>query len=70
MKNICKFDCCKRKLKITDFTCKYCDLKYCINHRLPEEHNCNIDFAKLKENEDKDKIINNMKCVASKIDNI
>jgi len=62
----CNLECCKKKLKITDFTCGYCNLKYCMSHRLPEDHNCNIDFSKLKEDK-KDIMIDNMKCVAPKI---
>ena len=35
----CRCLLCKKKLKITDFPCK-CDGRYCVEHRLPESHNC------------------------------
>ena len=41
--NFCEFDGCKRKLKLTDFSCK-CEKIFCRLHRLPENHNCTYDY--------------------------
>lgn len=34
---------CKKKLKLTDITCK-CGNRYCSEHRLSEQHSCDYDF--------------------------
>ncbi|MBR9701536.1 hypothetical protein GOV13_01300 [Candidatus Pacearchaeota archaeon] len=31
---------CGRKIKNFPFKCRYCNEKYCSNHRLPEDHSC------------------------------
>ena len=36
---------CKKKLKLTDMECR-CGNIYCIEHRLPEAHNCTFDYQK------------------------
>lgn len=36
---------CNKKLKLTDFQCSYCKIKFCAIHRLPERHNCKHDFT-------------------------
>jgi len=43
----CQHESCKKKLSITDFPCK-CEKKYCVNHRLPETHNC-VSIEKARE---------------------
>lgn len=44
-KNRCHHSGCKKKLKLTDTECK-CGFKYCLNHRMPESHNCPFDHKK------------------------
>jgi len=61
--NICFFEECNKKIKITDFKCR-CDHIYCSIHRLPETHKCNHNY-KLSSSENK-KIIEDMKCVNEK----
>jgi hypothetical protein len=41
--NRCSHAECKRKLMLTDVTCK-CDKRYCISHRHPESHSCAFDY--------------------------
>lgn len=41
--NRCSHNECKRKLMLTDITCK-CDKRYCITHRHPETHSCSFDY--------------------------
>ena len=36
--------CCKKKLALSDFTCDKCQTRFCVTHRLPEEHACSHDF--------------------------
>ena len=64
--NCCAFENCNRKLKLTDLGCK-CEKRFCKIHRLPEDHNCVYDY---KENNNKQKKIEAMKCVSDKIDKI
>lgn len=39
----CSFIGCNTKLSLLDLECK-CKNKYCLLHRLPEDHNCSYDF--------------------------
>lgn len=39
----CQAEGCKFKIKIFTGECSTCDKKYCRRHRLPFEHNCNVD---------------------------
>ena len=64
--NYCAFENCSRKLKFTDLSCR-CNKIFCNLHRLPELHNCKYNY---KENINKEKKINEMKCVGKKIDKI
>tara|TARA_B100001175_G_C18955335_1_gene377914 strand:+ start:238 stop:453 length:216 start_codon:yes stop_codon:yes gene_type:complete len=64
--NCCAFEDCNRKLKLTDYACK-CENKFCKIHRLPEDHNCLYDY---KENNNKQKKIEAMKCILDKIGKI
>lgn len=34
---------CQKKLKLTDLSCR-CTLRFCAQHRAPEEHACTFDF--------------------------
>jgi predicted nucleic acid binding AN1-type Zn finger protein len=61
--NCCAIEDCNRKLKLTDYACK-CKKKFCKIHRLPEDHNCVYDY---KENNNKQKKIEAMKCILDKI---
>jgi len=42
--NRCSHVDCKRKLLLTDMTCK-CAHRYCSGHRHPETHSCTYDFT-------------------------
>jgi len=64
--NYCEFDGCKRKLKLTDFSCK-CEKTFCRIHRFPENHNCIYDY---KENNNKENKIDKLKCISLKIEKI
>jgi hypothetical protein len=68
-KSICDLDGCNKKIKLVNqlmSTC-YCGKTHCGFHRLSETHKCDYDFRSKINFEDK---IKEMKCVASKIDNI
>jgi len=65
-RNCCAFENCNRKLKLIDFACK-CEKIFCKIHRLPENHNCVYDY---KENNNKEKKIEEMKCILDKINKI
>jgi len=41
--NRCSHSECKRKLLLTDITCK-CEKRYCTSHRHPESHMCAFDY--------------------------
>lgn len=43
-KNRCAL--CNCKLKITDIECR-CEFKYCMTHRMPENHECNVDYKEI-----------------------
>ena len=45
-KKRCSFAGCKVKLKLSDVECR-CKLKFCSKHRLPEQHQCSIDYKNL-----------------------
>ena len=50
---------CNKKLKLSDMMCR-CKKRYCLKHRLPEDHNCSVDY----------KNVNPLKleaCVADKV---
>ena len=38
---------CNKKTSIYGINCKHCSIEYCKYHRLPEDHNCGIDFISL-----------------------
>ena len=62
----CAFEGCKKKIKLTDYPCK-CEVIYCKFHRDPLIHNCIYDY---KENNNKQKKIEALKCVSEKLDKI
>ena len=43
LRNICNFDGCNKKLKITDIECK-CKKIFCKIHKYPEDHYCLYDY--------------------------
>jgi hypothetical protein len=48
--------------------CKFCKCKFCLNHRLPETHNCiNMNICKNKAFNNNSNKVMSEKCVASKI---
>jgi predicted nucleic acid binding AN1-type Zn finger protein len=42
-KKRCSLSTCKHKLTLTDMKCR-CTLRYCQQHRLPENHSCSFNF--------------------------
>jgi len=56
--NICAFENCNKKLKITDYPCK-CGIIYCKFHRDPLIHNCSYDYKEntLKQNQPGDRAL-------------
>jgi predicted nucleic acid binding AN1-type Zn finger protein len=44
MTQCCKVGC-KKKLKLSDTPCR-CELRFCLKHRLPENHDCKFDYKK------------------------
>jgi predicted nucleic acid binding AN1-type Zn finger protein len=41
--NRCFHSDCKKKLLLSDPTCK-CKERYCMSHRMPEDHACSFDY--------------------------
>tara|TARA_B100000902_G_scaffold372649_1_gene399839 strand:- start:115 stop:336 length:222 start_codon:yes stop_codon:yes gene_type:complete len=64
--NICAFEDCTKKIKITDFACK-CEIFYCKFHKDPLNHKCSYDY---KETNNKQKIIEDLKCKPTKLQKI
>ena len=64
--NTCAFQNCTKKIKLTDFACK-CENFYCKFHKDPLIHDCSYDY---KENNKKQKLIENMECKSEKIQKI
>eukprot|EP00946_MAST-07B_sp_MAST-7B-sp1_P003000 g3000.t1 len=46
---------CKKKLKLSDTPCR-CELRFCLAHRLPENHRCTYDFTKRANDNLKERI--------------
>lgn len=61
----CSYEGCNKKLFLTDFACN-CEKKFCQLHRLPEAHECKIDY-KTKAKERLKKRLLSEKTVADKI---
>ena len=62
-KNICNFDGCNKKLKITDMSCK-CEKIFCKIHKFPEDHKCSFNY---KSEDMKRKTIESLECKSYKI---
>ena len=62
-KNICAFENCNKKLKLTDYPCK-CENIYCKFHRNTLIHNCIYDY---KENILKQNKIESLLCKSNKV---
>ena len=60
----CMMDSCKKKLKFFHYQCR-CKQYYCLKHRASEVHACTYDY---KKNLNKEKLIDEMKCVSKQID--
>ena len=61
----CTFDGCKKKIHLINFTCDYCNKKFCLKHRLPEIHLC-----KCQKIIDIDKVSKELRCVNEKLNKI
>ena len=67
-KNTCKYGDCKKRAAVIIGNCRYCQLKFCSSHRLPEVHSgIGIDECKKLALDRNSKILIAGKCVASKI---
>ncbi len=55
----CFMDGCNKRLKLTDMECR-CENRYCSKHRLPECHNCNVNYKNVNP-------LKLEKCVAEKV---
>lgn len=64
----CAFPDCKKKSVIIVGDCKNCELNYCLEHRLPEYHQCEKMEEKRKAELKKiEKKLMSEKCVDDKI---
>ena len=45
MKPLCALETCKKRLSLTDITCR-CKLRFCPSHRPAEDHDCAYDYKK------------------------
>ena len=64
----CGLDECREKIALIIGECKYCENKFCLKHRLPEDHLC-VNLSKKKFN-DRSKVENKLlseKCVNIKL---
>jgi len=66
--NKCDFVDCAKKPAVIIGDCKFCSLKFCAQHRLPETHDCsNIkDCRQQSFEKNKEKLLKE-KCVATKV---
>ena len=62
----CAHECCNKKLTVLKFTCK-CEQTFCIKHKNSEDHMCTYDF---KNNNNLDELIEEHKCISTKIKSI
>lgn len=67
-KNSCSFENCNARVVFMIGDCKWCNLKYCQEHRIPEAHYCSgLDKCKQNSFDINASSVNSMKCVSSKI---
>lgn len=67
----CHFENCKKKTISITGMCKFCSYEYCINHNMPELHNCNQFSTHLASIREKHReMLLSSKCVANKIEHI
>ena len=62
----CQHTDCKKKLSLMKIQCK-CGLYFCDLHRYHTEHQCTFNY---RENIDKDKVVDDLRCVNDKIDKL
>lgn len=62
----CGYTECKKKLSLTDSDCR-CGIRFCMNHRHAETHNCTYDYRAAGR-----ALLSsiNVQCVASKLDKV
>ena len=69
-KNRCNVKGCKGRIVLMVGHCKWCDLDFCQEHRIPECHNCH-NLTKCKEESfKKNEALNSINCQFKKIDTI
>ncbi len=44
---------CKKSIPTLNFKCSYCEHYFCINHRLPEDHICHINYKSIVKQHNK-----------------
>ena len=55
----CNLDGCTKKLKLSDMECR-CGKRFCLIHRLPEQHSCSINYKNINP-------IHLEKCIGEKV---
>lgn len=66
----CNVKGCKGRIVALVGNCKWCNLDYCQEHRIPECHNCSgLDDCK-KNSFERNEALNNVSCQFKKIDRI
>ena len=65
-KTKCSFEGCSGRVFLHNLKCR-CGEKFCDKHRLPETHDCSFNFKEDHANKSH-KIIEEMKCIGSKLE--
>lgn len=66
-RTVCSLTTCAKRVTFIEKTtciCSKCGMQYCTLHRLAEAHDCNHNF---KDDINKEKFINENKCVREKV---
>ena len=67
-KHHCAMSCCNNKVVKVLGDCRWCNLSFCSEHRLPETHCCpNYEDCKKNSFDKNAKLVGEMKCVSSKV---
>ena len=67
-KHHCSLNCCNNKVVKVLGDCRWCNLSFCSEHRLPETHHCpNYEDCRKNSFNKNAKLVGEMKCVSSKV---
>ena len=67
-KNSCSIENCRGRVVFMIGDCKWCNLKFCQEHRIPEAHACSgIEKCKQTSWDQNAENVNGMKCVNPKV---